>query len=167
LQAFEFESNGSWCELAQHVIAGLSAADDGKLQITVETRPMDTFEHGHTNYSQVSGGGLKVKIISAFENSSGFGPADIHGAAKSIDCKMLGADRVAEQMKVKTNMSVTCRDVNPLAVAKALELLPESRRSATWGRSGGFVTGRTPQSLGTSGRSGSRVQSRWTKRKIA
>jgi len=128
LQAFEFESNGSWCELAQHVIAGLSTVDDGKLQVTVDIRGIDTFEHGHTSYANVSGGGLKVGIISAFENSTGFGPNDVHGAAKSIDCKMVGADRVAEQMKVVANTSVTCRDVNPLAVAKALELLPEKSK---------------------------------------
>jgi len=125
LEAFEFESNGSWCELGQHVIAGLGAADDGKLQVEAETRGMDTFEHGHTSYAKLSGGGLKVGIISAFEQSTGFGPADIHGAAKSIDCKMLGADRVNEQMMGVTNLSKTCRDINPLAVAKALELLPE------------------------------------------
>lgn len=128
LQAFELESNGSWCELAQHVIAGLSAADDAKLQVEVETSGIDTFEHKHTNYTQVSGGGLKVLSISAYEASTGFGPYDTHGAAKSIDCKMLGADRVAEQMKVATNMSTKCGAVNRLAVAKALELIPEKSR---------------------------------------
>lgn len=128
LTAFEFESNGSWCELGQHVIAGLIAADDAKLQVEVDTRGMDTFEHGHTSYAILSGGRLKVGTISAFEQSTGFGPADVHGAAKSIDCKMLGTDRVSEQLQVATqttNTSKTCRDINPLAVAKALELLPE------------------------------------------
>lgn len=128
LQAFEFQSNGSWCELAQHSIAGLSAADDAKLQVEIDIRGIDTFEHGHTNYTVVSGGGLNVRDISAYEASTGFGPADIHGAAKSIDCKMVGADRIAEQMKVTANTSITCGEFNKLAVAKALELIPEKSK---------------------------------------
>jgi hypothetical protein len=124
LQAFEIENNGSWCAMAQHAIGGLSAADDAKLQVQVDRRGIDTFEHGHTNYTQVAGGGLNIWIISASEASTGFGPADIHGAAKSIDCKMIGADRLAEQLKVTAQQNKTCGEINKFAVEKALELIP-------------------------------------------
>lgn len=131
LQAFALEQSddsGPWCQRAQHVVAGLSAADDKKLQVATELSPFDQFEHRHTNYTQLPGVGLKVTAIASVEASSGFGPLDIHQAAKSIDCKMVDATRVAQQLTVKTNTSVQCGDANKLAVDAALSLLPAHSR---------------------------------------
>jgi len=128
LEAFEYERGGSWCKLAQRSISGLSKEDAGKLQVEMEVVPFKGFQHGHTKYSPVEGGGLKVTDIASYEEAGGFGPYDIHGAAKSIDCKMVGGDRIAEQMQVKTNLNTTCGAMNRLAVETALELLPEKSK---------------------------------------
>jgi len=125
LEAFKLESSGAWCETAQRKIAGLAAADIDKLQIKLDVVAFNSFEHAHTNYSQLPQGGLVVNTISTFEPATGFGPSDVHGAAKSIDCKMVGADRIAQQMNVSTDMGVACRAVNAQAVATALKLLPQ------------------------------------------
>ena len=45
-----------------------------------------------------------------------------------IDCKIVGADRLAEQMHGKTNLNTICGARNELAVESAPELLPEKSK---------------------------------------
>jgi hypothetical protein len=45
-------------------------------------------------------------------------------SAKSVDCKMVDATRVAEQLHIATNTSVQCGDINRAAVDVAKKLLP-------------------------------------------
>jgi len=126
LTAFSLEQSGDhgpWCETAQRTLSGLNHADAQKLVVDAELTPIDSFEHQHTNYSKLADGGLRVKVIAGVEPSSGFGPADNHGAAKSVDCKMLSAERIAQQMGVQTQF-LQCAEVNKLAVEAARKLMP-------------------------------------------
>lgn len=55
------------------------------------------------------------------------GVSNIKGSqfsSKSVDCKMVDATRVAQQLKVSTNSSVECADINRAAIMVARKLLP-------------------------------------------
>eukprot|EP00931_Biecheleriopsis_adriatica_P063485 TRINITY_DN3845_c0_g2_i2.p1 TRINITY_DN3845_c0_g2~~TRINITY_DN3845_c0_g2_i2.p1 ORF type:complete len:534 (+),score=112.95 TRINITY_DN3845_c0_g2_i2:45-1604(+) len=116
---------GPWCEVGQQVIAGLPSADADKLKVepcTLITAGLHQFEHQHTNYT-VSGGSVEVTCFSAVEPSK----QSISGSqfsAVSVDCKMVDATRIGEQLHVTTNSSVQCADINRKAVEVALKLLP-------------------------------------------
>jgi hypothetical protein len=88
-----------WCNVARKAVLGLSSADDGTLETTcfADVEPSKHSIEG----SQFS--------------------------ATSVDCKMVDATRIAEQLKVKTNTSLDCSDVNRLAVEVANKL--PARRS--------------------------------------
>jgi len=124
LQAFDIESSGSMCEDAQHAVAGLSADDSGRLKVVNQPVTFDKFEHSRTGY-EVSGNVLEATISSSFEAPGGFGPLDIHGAAKSIACKMLDSTRIAEQLQVETTQGMQCGQLTQQAVAMAEQLLPQ------------------------------------------
>jgi len=118
---------GPWCNVAQMKIAGLSAADASKFKTKpgyckLITTGLHQFEHQHTNYTTANGN-LETTCFSAIEPSA-HGIKDSQFSAASVDCKMIDATRVAEQMKVKTNASVECGDVNRMAVEVALKLIP-------------------------------------------
>merc|ERR1712209_297497 len=68
-------------------------------------------------------GGLKVTTISTAEPTSGFGPTDDHQAAESVDCQMVGANRVAQQLNVQTDASQSCKGVNKVAQETAFGLM--------------------------------------------
>jgi hypothetical protein len=127
LQAFEQERSGEWCVRAQAAVSGLSAADAAKLRVQADVVDFSNFEHGRVQYEE-NDGGLDVTVVSAFEAAGGFGPADVHGAAKSLDCKMIDATRVAEQLQLDTQLGTACGELNKQAVQAALELLPRSSR---------------------------------------
>jgi len=118
---------GPWCNVAQQEIVGLPAADAGKLKAApceLVTTGLHDFEHQHTNYTVEKDGSLEVSCFSAVEPSQ----HSIEGSqfsAVSVDCKMVDATRVAEQLKIQTNSSISCGDVNRKAVEVALRLLPE------------------------------------------
>jgi len=122
LEGFELEQ-GPWCEVAQHAIAGLSSADAGLLKVTTDVVPNSEFEHGRTHYTLEADGTLSVSVTSAAE------AATSHQAARSVNCKMVDATRVAEQLGVTTDTTVTCEDVNKQAVAKALQLVSDKSRT--------------------------------------
>lgn len=63
--------------------------------------------------------------MSSFESPGGFGPADEHGAAKAIDCKMLDATRIAQQLQVQAQVGSQCGALTQQAVAIAEQLLPK------------------------------------------
>jgi len=106
---------------------GLDAADAGKLKIQpgmckLITEGLHEFEHQHTNYT-VTDGSMEVTCFAAVEPAASSIDATQFAPA-SVDCKMVDATRVAEQLKVKTNASVQCGDINRAAVEVALKLLP-------------------------------------------
>jgi hypothetical protein len=117
---------GPWCNVAQKTIVGLNAADAGKLKTKpckLITTGLHQFQHQHTNYSLEADGSLSNTCFSAIEPSV----HSISGSqfsAASVDCKMIDATRVAEQLKVPTNTRVDCGAVNRLAVEVAKKLLP-------------------------------------------
>jgi len=122
---------GPWCAVAQHKIVGLSAADAGKLKVepcTLVTDGLDAFEHDHTNYTVSPDGQLDVTCYTAVETPAG----SIEGsqfAPKSVDCKMVDATRLAQQLHVSTNASVSCAEINRMAVEVAKKLVPKVPKS--------------------------------------
>jgi len=125
LQAFEIESSGSLCESAQLIVSGLSPEDSGRLKVVNQNVSYDNFEHSRTAYEVDADNVLVAQISSSFEAPGGFGPADVHGAAKSIACKMLDSTRIGEQLQVDTTQGVQCGELTQQAVAIAERLLPQ------------------------------------------
>jgi hypothetical protein len=118
---------GPWCEVGQRAIVGLTVADAEKLKVEpckLITDGLHEFEHQHTNYSILPDGTLDVTCFSAVEPPS-FSITSSQFSAKSVDCKMVDATRVAEQLHVKTNSSVSCGDINRIAVEVAKKLVPQ------------------------------------------
>jgi len=113
---------GSWCELAQKQIAGLSSEDAGLLQVEVDAVTVSAFSTTTTSYT-LGTSGLKVTTISTAEPTSGFGPTDNHEAAESVDCQMVGANRVAQQLNVQTDGSQSCQGINKVAEQTAFGLM--------------------------------------------
>jgi hypothetical protein len=134
---------GSWCQVAQHEIVGLSAVDASKL--TVEpckliTTGLDQFEHQHTTYKVLPNGNLDVTCYTAVESpDSSIDSSQF--SSKSVDCKMVDATRVAQQLNVTTNSSVDCGAINSKAVEVAKELVPAKslKRFEEHGRSVCFM----------------------------
>jgi hypothetical protein len=123
---------GPWCNVAQQKIVGLSAADASKLKIEpghckLITDGLHQFEHQHTNYTVLPDGTLDVTCFSAVE-PHGTTITESQFSAKSVDCKMVDATRVGEQLHVAVNSSVQCSDVNRIAVEVALKLIPAKSR---------------------------------------
>lgn len=121
LDAFAQEQ-GPWCKVAQHTIVGLDAADDGKLKVNLDVVPFSDFVDAHTNYTVQADGNLEVTVVSSSE------AATQHQAARSVDCKMVDATRVAMELGVTTDPNVTCADVNKQAVTEALSLVSDRSR---------------------------------------
>jgi len=116
---------GPWCDVAAKRIVGLSAADASKFKVEpceLITTGLHEFEHQHTNFT-LKNGILDVNCFSAVEPPKS-SIDHTQYASKSVDCKMVDATRVAEQLKVETNGSVACADINQLAIDTALKLLP-------------------------------------------
>lgn len=124
LQAFEIERAGSLCEEAQSAVSGLSAEDVGRLKVVNHPVTFDKFEHSRTGYEVVSGS-LEANISSSFEAPGGLGPLDVHGAAKSIACKMLDSTRIAQQLQVETSSGMQCGQLTQEAVSMAESLIPQ------------------------------------------
>merc|ERR1712136_210273 len=52
-----------------------------------------------------------------------FWPTDNHEAAESVDCQMVGANRVAQQLNVQTDGSQSCQGINKVAEQTAFGLM--------------------------------------------
>jgi len=122
---------GPWCKEAQGIIVGVSAADADKLKIEPCTLvPFKDgphkFEHQHTNFTKIGTQDLDVTCFSFLEPQDGALPDVISFAAKSIDCKMVDATRVAQQLGIKTDSTVQCLEVNKKAIEVAKKLLPSA-----------------------------------------
>lgn len=136
LKAFELEQSGSqgpWCSKAQPIIAGLSEKDLAKLTVSdggcdLVLGDLHQFEHFHTNYTTTAEGGLSVSCGAAVEEPSNTLNTGSQVAAASIDCKMVDATRIGQQMNVTTNASVECADINRMAVALAESMISEKSR---------------------------------------
>ena len=104
---------GLWCVLAQKQIGGLSSEDAGLLQVEVDAVSVSVFSTTTTYTSGSSG--LNVMTISTSEPTYGAGPTDNHEAAESVDCQMVGANRVGQQLNVQTDGSQSCKGINQVA----------------------------------------------------
>jgi len=117
---------GPWCNVAQKTTVGLSDANANKLEAKtckLITTGLHQFEHQHTNYTLSADGHLETTCFSAIEPAA-HSNSGSQFSATSVDCKMVDATRVAQQLKVSTNSSLDCGDVNRLAVEVAMKLLP-------------------------------------------
>lgn len=123
LDAFALEQ-GPVCTEAQRTVIGVTDEDFKRMNILTKVVDFGKFEHSRSGYAKKADGTLELTCTSAAEASSGFGPLDIHQAAKSVDCKMSDATRVAEQLGIKTNDEVECSKVNEWAVKQAYNSLP-------------------------------------------
>jgi hypothetical protein len=173
LTAFELEGGqvesapagvpaGPWCEVGQRTIVGLKQSDATKLKVEpckLITEGLHQFEHQHTNYTVLPDGSLDVTCFSAVEPPS-FGISTSQFSAKSVDCKMVDATRVAEQLHIDTNASVSCADINRIAVEVAKKLVPQKslKRFEEKGRPVCFMEDTTvPGNIGPLWISGSKV----------
>eukprot|EP00441_Pelagodinium_beii_P021611 CAMPEP_0197655962 /NCGR_PEP_ID=MMETSP1338-20131121/39778_1 /TAXON_ID=43686 ORGANISM="Pelagodinium beii, Strain RCC1491" /NCGR_SAMPLE_ID=MMETSP1338 /ASSEMBLY_ACC=CAM_ASM_000754 /LENGTH=522 /DNA_ID=CAMNT_0043231729 /DNA_START=54 /DNA_END=1622 /DNA_ORIENTATION=+ len=117
---------GPWCKVAQEEIVGLPASDVAKLKVEpceLITAGLHQFEHQHTNYTVLPDGSLEVSCFSDVEPPA-MSISESQFSAKSVDCKMVDATRVEEQLHIETNTSVECADINRRAVEVAKKLLP-------------------------------------------
>lgn len=118
----------SWCAGAQQLLSGIPSASTSSLIVsdTYIGTSLPQLEHCHTNFSvSQDGEKLAVKTCSqtSFSASWWKSLAGIKSAAAtSLGCKVVSADRVAQQLKIKTNQNVTCKDVNMAAVAAAAKV---------------------------------------------
>lgn len=131
LKAADLEKDG-WCETAQRAIADLSAEDDARLFLQFEYRNSSSdFEHFHTNYSNFTDKSGLVNLEVAIGGNAAF-PSDwfetgMLTSADEIGCKLISADRVAEQMSVTpASLDVQCADVNKMAYEQARALASDS-----------------------------------------
>mmetsp|Transcript_111015 Transcript_111015/g.313052 ORF Transcript_111015/g.313052 Transcript_111015/m.313052 type:complete len:528 (-) Transcript_111015:62-1645(-) len=121
------EGSSSFCADAQHVVAGLSTADDARLQVLDGFHVSSSnLEHCHPNYTAADGGGLLVHSCSHADYYSDLANTGEITAASEIACKMLSSDRVAEQLKTTAaDPNVPCSAGNQKAVAIAEALAPQ------------------------------------------
>jgi len=114
-----------WCDTAQNKIAGLSATDAAKFKpqpCKLITAGLHEFEHQHTKCN-VTDGTLECSCFSAIEPpASSIDHSQF--ASKSVDCKMVDATLVGQQLNVTTNASVSCADINREAYEVAKRLVP-------------------------------------------
>jgi hypothetical protein len=134
LKALDMETSGGnglfvpgasspWCARAQQMIAGLSAADASLLTVEDSYKAGGhEFEHSRVHYELLSGGRLRVNTTSHCSYNTDIANVGMRSAATDVACKLIGANRVADELKVKTNTSVTCGDMNREAVAVAESL---------------------------------------------
>jgi hypothetical protein len=112
-----------WCARAQQKMAGLSAADAALLTVEDSYKAGGhEFEHSRVHYELLPGGKLRVNTTSHCTYNIDIANVGMRNAATNVGCKLIGANRVAEELKVKTNTSVTCGDMNKEAVAVAESL---------------------------------------------
>lgn len=123
-------SSSKWCVAAQRTISGLPEEEAAKLDISdVYKSGAHEFEHTRTKYEVLSDGRLHINTSSHCSYDSDFQNVGERYAAKDIACKLTGADRIAQQLKVQTNESVTCSELNKLAVTVAEGMLSDRIRN--------------------------------------
>ena len=130
----------AWCAEAQKIaIADLPAAAAARVDVQVVAKTAGaSLEHFHTNYTlDPSTGRLSIFIgsyayypqVSSWNPVTLFGPT--YQSAGDISCKLVSADRVAQQLNVtgaypQKAPPVPCSRMNAAAVDKAMGLLEAS-----------------------------------------
>ena len=126
-----------WCRTAQQiVIEDLRADIRSKVDINVVAKDRAApLEHQHTNYTfDEATGRLSIFIASYayYPQTSSWNPVEVFGptyeAASDISCKLVSADRIAQQFNVSGSYPqdkppVTCEKVNMMAVDHAMDQL--------------------------------------------
>merc|ERR1711871_571118 len=133
LEAYALETDG-WCETAQRTLAALpSPKEDAKLLLDFYYRDTSTdFEHFHTNYTNTTTptgeiATLEVAIGGHAAYPSNWFNTGMLSSADEVGCKLISADRIAEQMEVTpVSFDVSCKDVNMAAVETARGLASAS-----------------------------------------
>lgn len=134
---WEGGKTSEWCEIAQKKISGLSEKDAAR--ITVSSKYLNSsleLERSRTSY-HLDGDHLYINVT----GHNGYDLDIINtgriAAASEVGCKLVGADRIEEQLGITTdNPKVTCRDINEYAYQLAWESLDETAkdRYVTYGR---------------------------------
>jgi hypothetical protein len=116
-------ASSPWCSRAQQMIAGLSPEDAPRLLVEDAYKAGgQEFEHSRVHFELLSTGQLKVNTTSHCSYNLDVANVGMRNAATNVACKLIGANRVGDELKVKTNSSVTCGDMNREAVAVAENL---------------------------------------------
>jgi hypothetical protein len=143
---FASGASSQWCARAQEKLAGLSAADASRLTVLDSYKAgAHEFEHSRVHYELLSDGKLRVNTTSHCTYNTDIANVGMRSAANDVACKLIGANRVADELKVKTNTSVTCGDMNREAVAVAEKLASQRvyNRYAKNGRKWCFLEDKT------------------------
>jgi hypothetical protein len=139
-------ASSQWCARAQQKMAGLSPADASLLTVEDSYKAGGhEFEHSRVHYELLSSGQLRVNTTSHCTYNTDIQNVGLRSAANDVACKLIGANRVANELKVKTNTSVTCGDINREAVAVAESLASRRvyERYAASGRKWCFLEDKT------------------------
>merc|ERR1712176_296628 len=102
--------------------------------VVAETEAL--LEHNHTNYTMNDDGTLEINIVSFpfYESVDSWNPISVlaptYQSARDVSCKMLSADRIAQQFMSVGNYPqddppTMCTEINKQAVTTAFELLEE------------------------------------------
>jgi len=130
----------NWCKTAQQIAIGNLPSDALSLvDIHVVARETGAaLEHFHTNYTlDAKTGRLSIYIGSYayYPQVSSWNPVELFGptyeSASDISCKLMSADRIAQQLNVtgqfpQAKPPVACSKINEAAVSHAMEMLEES-----------------------------------------
>jgi len=119
------EGSSSICAQGQHIIAGLSEADDSKLTVTDSFHVTSSnLEHCHPNWT-VTDGSMSSLSCSHTDYYIDIDNTGEITAASEVACKLLSSDRMAQQLKVKAETpDVDCRAINRHVVALAESMAP-------------------------------------------
>ena len=126
-----------WCAEAQQIaIAHLPAVARSKVDVQVVAKTGGaSLEHFHTNYTLDARTGRLSIFIGAYAyypQVSSWNPVELFGptyqSASDISCKLMSADRIAQQLKVagafpQAKPPVPCSQINMAAVDRAVALL--------------------------------------------
>ncbi|CAE7555330.1 unnamed protein product [Symbiodinium natans] len=121
------EGTSPFCRQAQRVLAGLSAADAQKLEVEDGFHiSSPNLEHCHPAWT-VNGSKLLVHSCSHTNFYPDISNTGKITAAEEIACKLLSADRVAEQLKTHPEHDrLPCAAMNRMAVEMAEQLAASS-----------------------------------------
>jgi len=128
---------GAWCAEAQKVAIGdLPAAATARVDMQVVTKTSGaSLEHFHTNYTldPATGRlGIFIGSYAYYPQNTSWNPVRLFGptyqSARDISCKLMSADRIAQQLNVAGQFPqkippVPCSRVNAAAVERAMNLL--------------------------------------------
>ena len=121
------------CEAAQRVIMGSLPSDRVRVNV-VTVRGSALLEHNHTKYELDAAGLLTLKAVSYpyYPQNSSWSPTAIfaptYSSASDVSCKLVSADRIAQQLNIsggfpQSSPPVGCSAINEHVVKQALELL--------------------------------------------